>query len=48
MIFFSFMLIGLTCTEQNVVTKGGAQRVAAELGIIVVAPDTSPSKWFDH
>ncbi|PIK55647.1 S-formylglutathione hydrolase [Apostichopus japonicus] len=37
-----YFLSGLTCTEQNVITKGGAQRVAAELGIIVVAPDTSP------
>jgi len=35
-------LSGLTCTEQNFVTKAGAQRVAAELGIIIVAPDTSP------
>ncbi|XP_070538674.1 S-formylglutathione hydrolase-like [Ptychodera flava] len=37
-----YWLSGLTCTEQNFVTKAGAQRVAAELGIIVVAPDTSP------
>ena len=35
-------LSGLTCTEQNFVTKAGAQRVAAELGLILVAPDTSP------
>lgn len=35
---------GLTCTEQNFVTKAGAQRVAAELGFVIVAPDTSPSK----
>lgn len=35
-------LSGLTCTEQNFVTKAGAQRVAAELGIILIAPDTSP------
>ena len=35
-------LSGLTCTDQNFVTKAGAQRVAAELGIAVVAPDTSP------
>ncbi|XP_006825067.2 S-formylglutathione hydrolase-like, partial [Saccoglossus kowalevskii] len=32
----------LTCTEQNFVTKAGAQRAAAEHGLIVVAPDTSP------
>lgn len=35
-------LSGLTCTEQNVITKSGFQRVAAELGLIVVTPDTSP------
>lgn len=35
-------LSGLTCTEQNVTTKGGFQRAAAELGLIVVCPDTSP------
>ena len=37
-----YFLSGLTCTEQNFVTKAGAQRYAAEHGIIVVAPDTSP------
>ncbi|MGN6704253.1 MAG: S-formylglutathione hydrolase, partial [Burkholderiaceae bacterium] len=37
-----FWLSGLTCTEENFVVKAGAQRVAAELGIVVVAPDTSP------
>ena len=36
--------IGLTCTEQNFTTKAGAQRVAAEHGIFIVAPDTSPRK----
>ena len=35
-------LSGLTCTEQNFTTKAGAQRIAAELGIIIIAPDTSP------
>lgn len=35
-------LSGLTCTEDNFTTKAGAYRRAAELGIIVVAPDTSP------
>lgn len=35
-------LSGLTCTEDNFVSKAGAQRVAAELGIVVIAPDTSP------
>lgn len=37
-----YWLSGLTCTEQNFITKAGAQRYAAEHGIIVVAPDTSP------
>jgi len=35
-------LSGLTCTDQNFVTKAGAQRYAAERGIAIVAPDTSP------
>lgn len=35
-------LSGLTCTWENVTTKGGYQRVAAELGLVVVCPDTSP------
>src|SRR5690606_6758305 len=35
-------LSGLTCTEENVVTKAGFQRRAAERGLIVIAPDTSP------
>lgn len=37
-----YWLSGLTCTDENFVTKAGAARVAAELGLIVVAPDTSP------
>jgi len=35
-------LSGLTCTHGNVMEKGGYQRVCAELGLILVAPDTSP------
>ena len=35
-------LAGLTCTEQNFITKSGAQKYAAEHGLIIVAPDTSP------
>ena len=35
-------LSGLTCTEENFATKAGAQRLAAELGLILVMPDTSP------
>ena len=37
-----YWLSGLTCNEQNFITKAGAQRHAAEHGIILVAPDTSP------
>ncbi|MEX2517909.1 MAG: alpha/beta hydrolase-fold protein, partial [Paracoccaceae bacterium] len=37
-----FWLSGLTCNEDNFMQKAGAQRVAAELGLILVAPDTSP------
>jgi S-formylglutathione hydrolase len=37
-----WFLSGLTCTWENVMTKAGLQRTAAELGVMVVAPDTSP------
>lgn len=37
-----FFLSGLTCNESNCVQKSGFQRYAAEHGIIVVCPDTSP------
>jgi S-formylglutathione hydrolase len=37
-----YWLSGLTCTDENFVTKAGAQQYAAEHGIAVVAPDTSP------
>ena len=37
-----YYLAGLTCTEETFATKAGAQRLAAELGILLVAPDTSP------
>lgn len=39
-----YFLSGLTCSPENFVTKAGAQRVAAELGVFVVCPDTSPRK----
>jgi len=39
-----YYLAGLTCTEETFMMKAGAQRVAAELGIMLVAPDTSPRK----
>lgn len=35
-------LSGLTCTDENFMQKAGAQRLAAELGIAIVCPDTSP------
>jgi S-formylglutathione hydrolase len=35
-------LAGLTCNEETFMAKGGAQRVAAELGLALIAPDTSP------
>ncbi|WP_339845093.1 S-formylglutathione hydrolase [uncultured Halopseudomonas sp.] len=38
----AYWLSGLTCTDENFMQKAGAQRVAAELGIVIVAPDTSP------
>tara|TARA_R110002110_G_scaffold91264_2_gene237446 strand:- start:65635 stop:66468 length:834 start_codon:yes stop_codon:yes gene_type:complete len=37
-----YWLSGLTCTDENFVTKAGAQRYAAECGVAIVAPDTSP------
>jgi S-formylglutathione hydrolase len=37
-----YYLAGLTCTEETFAVKAGAQRVAAELGLMLVAPDTSP------
>ena len=37
-----YWLSGLTCTDDNVRTKAGAQRYASELGIALVMPDTSP------
>ncbi len=37
-----YFLSGLTCTDDNVRTKAGAQRYASELGLALVMPDTSP------
>lgn len=37
-----YWLSGLTCNDENFTTKAGAQRVAADLGIALVMPDTSP------
>ena len=37
-----YYLAGLTCTEETATIKAGAQRLAAELGLVLVMPDTSP------
>ena len=37
-----YWLSGLTCTDENFMIKSGAQRMAAELGLAIVCPDTSP------
>ena len=37
-----YWLSGLTCTEQNFITKAGAQHYAAQHGVVLVVPDTSP------
>jgi S-formylglutathione hydrolase len=37
-----YWLSGLTCTEENFILKSGAQRLAAELGLALIVPDTSP------
>jgi S-formylglutathione hydrolase len=37
-----YWLSGLTCTEENFIIKAGSQRIAAELGIAIITPDTSP------
>ncbi|PLR41281.1 S-formylglutathione hydrolase [Chimaeribacter californicus] len=37
-----YWLSGLTCNDENFTQKAGAQRVAAELGLVLVMPDTSP------
>ena len=37
-----YWLSGLTCNDQNFMQKAGAMKLAAELGMAIVAPDTSP------
>lgn len=37
-----FWLSGLTCSEENFISKAGAQRLADKLGILIITPDTSP------
>jgi len=37
-----YYLAGLTCSEETFMIKAGAQRIAGELGLMLVAPDTSP------
>ena len=41
-----YWLSGLTCNEQNFITKAGAQKYASEHKVIIVAPDTSPRGEF--
>lgn len=41
-----YYLSGLTCTDENVTQKGGAQKACAKHGIAFVAPDTSPRSVF--
>ena len=43
-----YWLSGLTCTDENFVTKSGAQRVASKEGVALIVPDTSPSQWPIH
>lgn len=35
-------LSGLTCTDENFITKAGAQRILSEMGLVIICPDTSP------
>ncbi|XP_024017301.1 S-formylglutathione hydrolase-like [Morus notabilis] len=37
-----YWLSGLTCTDENFITKSGAQRAASAEGVALIAPDTSP------
>ena len=37
-----YWLSGLTCTDENFMQKAGAHRIASDLGLILIAPDTSP------
>jgi S-formylglutathione hydrolase len=37
-----YFLSGLTCTPENFITKAGAQKLAAQYGLLLVMPDTSP------
>lgn len=37
-----YCLAGLTCTDENFTIKAGAQRIATELSLVLVMPDTSP------
>ncbi|MDY6941194.1 MAG: alpha/beta hydrolase-fold protein, partial [Cyanobacteriota bacterium] len=39
---YLLFLSGLTCTEENFTTKAGAYQKASELGVAILAPDTSP------
>ena len=39
-----YWLSGLTCIEQNFISKSGYHQAASEHGLVVIAPDTSPRK----
>ena len=43
-----YWLSGLSCTDENFIAKSGAQRAASTEGIVLIAPDTSPSKDHKH
>jgi S-formylglutathione hydrolase FrmB len=43
-----YWLSGLTCTDENFITKSGAQRAASSEGVALIVPDTSPSKTATH
>jgi S-formylglutathione hydrolase FrmB len=40
-----YWLSGLTCNEQNFITKAGAQQHASRYNVVIVCPDTSPRKY---
>ena len=43
-----YWLSGLTCTDENFISKAGAQRAASSEGVALIALDTSPSKLNLH
>ncbi|GMY19003.1 S-formylglutathione hydrolase [Fagus crenata] len=43
-----YWLSGLTCTDENFITKSGAQRAASREGVALIVPDTSPNASFNY